>query len=603
MLSDELYDQCVPILRDDSLEDEDKTEKLEELFRKETTFAGKQLDNLVLDALWRYRSGNSGTSSPAPSRHTVIRRPSPAPWQIARTPTPSQNSPRMIRPPPGLTKSSTASPFTSPRASPRLTLSTPYIPHSPRLDAYQFSEYSPPNEAYGDLGSEAVEWLVNDDAANNAAGDPNGYPADWSAANAMDPYDLLRSILGADKTNDELEKALEDSNYDLTATIVAAMEGQAVEAISPAASVPEPEKSVLIGKSMSPAFRPATPAGQQKSHILCKYYLQSGHCARADCRFSHNPSKVLCKYWLAGSCLAGDSCQFSHDPSMLMARMMIDSGAGQQQSQMQPNFQLQDYDAFPALQAGLGGVPAFYPAGAEYAGFDQIYNVVAGAVNHSSGLNPLATYTPSGSSRPQSRPGSRQASRAATPSIPAANDEENFPSLGSAVAVKVGKKHHGKRGGHGHHKESPQSLADLVRMSPSPNPALFRKAPQKTRSFVASANSQNNAAARAIQPPEQVPWLSTGDTVNKAYVKARGEAFKHGGLRNKFLQGAAQAYNRRDSRAAKALSLRGQTENNLMREAHREAARILYEERNKENGVGDNELYVDLHGKWLERAA
>jgi hypothetical protein len=58
---------------------------------------------------------------------------------------------------------------------------------------------------------------------------------------------------------------------------------------------------------------------------------------------------------------------------------------------------------------------------------------------------------------------------------------------------------------------------------------------------------------------------------------------------------AAQAWNRSDSRAAKALSLRGQSENNLMREAHREAARILYEERNKSND-DSRELYVDLHG-------
>jgi hypothetical protein len=33
-----------------------------------------------------------------------------------------------------------------------------------------------------------------------------------------------------------------------------------------------------------------------------------------------------------------------------------------------------------------------------------------------------------------------------------------------------------------------------------------------------------------------------------------------------------------------------------MREAHREAARILYEERNKGND-DSKELYVDLHGK------
>lgn len=61
---------------------------------------------------------------------------------------------------------------------------------------------------------------------------------------------------------------------------------------------------------------------------------------------------------------------------------------------------------------------------------------------------------------------------------------------------------------------------------------------------------------------------------------------------------AAQAWNRNDSRAAKALSLRGQSENNLMREAHREAARILYEGRNKDKGPNAKQLFVDLHGKY-----
>jgi DNA-nicking Smr family endonuclease len=64
---------------------------------------------------------------------------------------------------------------------------------------------------------------------------------------------------------------------------------------------------------------------------------------------------------------------------------------------------------------------------------------------------------------------------------------------------------------------------------------------------------------------------------------------------------AAQAWNRNDARAAKALSLRGQSENDLMRKAHREAARELYEERNK-NSSQNCELYVDLHGLHPEEA-
>ena len=58
---------------------------------------------------------------------------------------------------------------------------------------------------------------------------------------------------------------------------------------------------------------------------------------------------------------------------------------------------------------------------------------------------------------------------------------------------------------------------------------------------------------------------------------------------------AAQAWNRNDARAAKALSLRGQSENDLMRKAHREAAELLYAQRNKDNS-SSSEIYVDLHG-------
>jgi DNA-nicking Smr family endonuclease len=68
---------------------------------------------------------------------------------------------------------------------------------------------------------------------------------------------------------------------------------------------------------------------------------------------------------------------------------------------------------------------------------------------------------------------------------------------------------------------------------------------------------------------------------------------------------AAQAWNRNDARAAKALSLRGQAENEAMRKAHREAAAALYSARNQHlsaTSEEDEELYVDLHGLHPEEA-
>lgn len=277
-----------------------------------------------------------------------------------------------------------------------------------------------------------------------------------------------------------------------------------------------------------------------------------------------------------------------------MQRMMLESAATPPLHHMQPNFQVSDYDSFPALQAPPTNINQFTASGYDWDAFEK-HNGSIGAVAPPPGFNPLASYVPNGPSRPQSRPGSRHTSRAPTPSVPAVDDAEAFPSLGSAAAAKGAKKHHGKRGGHGHaHKEAPGTLADLVRMSPSPGPVQLRKNFQKPRGYM---GREASGSSTAIPAPEQIPWLETGDTANKAYLKARAEAIKHGGLRNKFLQSAAQAYNRNDSRAAKALSLRGQTENNLMREAHREAARALYEERNKNVGSTARELYIDLHGK------
>lgn len=300
MLSDDTYDLCLPILQDDSIHDDDKSDKLEELLRDKAAFTGKQLETAVLDALWRHKDSSGGVSSPPPIRHTVIRRPSPAPWQLSRASTPSHSqglgsaSPAFAR-----TKSSTASPFTSPRASPRLAHVSLHIPHSPRLDAYQFSESSPTaSQNYPDFDSDSVEWLVNDETGSNASsfageGSLNGAAAEWMQPQAMDPYDMLRLITKDDRSNEELEKIMQENGYDMSQTIMTLMDGQDLP--TPPVAVVEPINSILIGKSLSPAFRPATPLGQQKSHILCKYYLANGSCARADCRFSHDASKVICK--------------------------------------------------------------------------------------------------------------------------------------------------------------------------------------------------------------------------------------------------------------------------------------------------------------------
>jgi DNA-nicking Smr family endonuclease len=155
----------------------------------------------------------------------------------------------------------------------------------------------------------------------------------------------------------------------------------------------------------------------------------------------------------------------------------------------------------------------------------------------------------------------------------------------------------------------------------SPSPALGQQRKVETGRKIRTYGGSESAAARKIPEPQHIPWLETGARANQQYLKYRQEAIKHGSIRNKFLQrlvvqqleekeltvhSAAQAWNRNDARAAKALSLRGQAENDAMRKAHREAAKALYEERNKHLSTSrvddDEELYIDLHGLHPEEA-
>ena len=314
MISDVVYDLCLPVLKDESAEDEDKTDQLLELLKQETSLTGSSLDNAVLDVLWRFRESAAPSPSPPPARHVVIRRSSPASWQLHRPSTPLASSPVSsfsLVPPPGLSRvrSSTASPFTSPRPSPRMAFASPRIPHSPDLNAYEFPvETGPAVDISGDYGNDAVDWLVNDDAASIASsaaftpGSENVYggvgTAYFQPAQIdMSPYDILRSVVGEDKSDDEIERALEANGYDLTMAIVELMADQHLAVQQSTDVFASGGGSVLVGKSMTPSPMAPNPMANTppRSGVVCKYFLSSGACLRADCRFSHDLSNHVCK--------------------------------------------------------------------------------------------------------------------------------------------------------------------------------------------------------------------------------------------------------------------------------------------------------------------
>jgi hypothetical protein len=591
------------MLDDKKLNDEEKTEQLEELLKADYT--GAALSSAVLDALWRHRNAGHAESS-TPFRGTITKQKSPAPWQMNRVPTPLASPPLgsspgllpafpVSRPGFARQKPSVPSPFASLRPSSRLALAQP-IPHSPNLDAYTPADQSPIQDIYRDYGSDNVDWIVADDLASNAlstgTGILNTAAPEWQPQPDMSPYDIIRSVLDDKKTNEEIEDALEKSFYDLgqTMALLTGADSSDTQVHSPPL---KHEASVLIRKSMtSEPIRPFT-SNTVKSPVVCRYWASTGSCLRADCRFAHDASNHICKYWLSGNCLAGEMCQFSHDPSAFMSSLNISDPSAIRNSTPLHGFHLQNQtEQFPSLQNQShrpSSHSSLSQANGQFPTFMPMSQQRGQGGYHSQGAN----------SRPHSRPNSRHQNRPDVQSSLSMDDPEAFPTL-SSLNTKRSSKHYGPHS-HGHgslEKETPSSLADLVRSSPSSASGPRRvEAIKKVRS-----GGQDSSAALKIPPPQYIPWLETGERANQQYLKYRQEAIMHGSLRNKFLQSAAQAWNRNDSRAAKALALRGQAENDAVRKAHREAAKALYEERNhflttdSAGGNADKEMYVDLHG-------
>lgn len=301
MANDDIYASCLPILKDETLEDEDKTEKLEEFVREQHNLSGKALEAAVLDTLWRSR--NSSLSATLP-QHTVRKSRSPAPWQqTSRSATPVGRSPRSATtspapasaPRPSLLrmKSGGGSPFTSPKPSPRFAFAAPNIPHSPSLDTYAFNTGDKTPDIYGNYGSENVDWLVNEDGASQTPGEAGASGYNAAQTVEMSPYDMIRSVLREDKPDNEIKKVLEANGYDLSVAITAFMDTASPESsFASPATVQQQDRTYLVGKSMAPT-RPRTP--MQKSPIVCRYWLSTGQCLRADCKFSHDLSQHLCK--------------------------------------------------------------------------------------------------------------------------------------------------------------------------------------------------------------------------------------------------------------------------------------------------------------------
>ena len=168
------------------------------------------------------------------------------------------------------------------------------IPHSPNLNAYEFAERSSVPDVYGDLNSDTVDWLVGEDARSTASSTTglNGLAPEWYPPPDMSPYDILRSVLGDRRTDEEIEEALAANAYDLGATMAALTEKDALDYNAGSNN----EGTVLVGKSMAmEQSNQLAQSGPNRSPVVCKYWLSTGQCLRADCRFSHDLMNHVCK--------------------------------------------------------------------------------------------------------------------------------------------------------------------------------------------------------------------------------------------------------------------------------------------------------------------
>ena len=309
MDSEAVYESCRPIFENKGIEDEERTEKLEKHIKQEHALTGRNLEEAVLDVLWRFKESTNAESKSPSARNQPPRRGSPAPWQSPRMSSPlaspSLKGTNRAKPPTfGTTPAAfkrvpygPASPFTSPRPSPSLAFASP-LPHSPSLHRYEFSEPTYTQEDYSDLGGDSIDWLVNEDIesrpSTSGTGALNGAAASWiqPQQTEMSPHDMLRSVLGDVKSDQEIQAALEANGFDLSMTVMNLMgSGPAPEQSSSA----QTEQQILIGKSMTAEAPKTTNNSNKRSGIVCKYWLSNGNCLRADCRFSHDLSGHLCK--------------------------------------------------------------------------------------------------------------------------------------------------------------------------------------------------------------------------------------------------------------------------------------------------------------------
>lgn len=368
--------------------------------------------------------------------------------------------------------------------------------------------------------------------------------SEWTSVDAydtMNPFDILRSVLGSSDLDEDISKALEKNGFDIQRVLEIMkdnMESIQQEQFQDHEQDEQPnhadDESVSdsIGDSIY-----LDNAQNEHSKVLCKYFVQYGECLRADCFYSHDLSSRICKFWLQGSCLAGDECAFLHEIPSNLLEATLEPAAEPTYSTIRP-FDLTKEDDFPMIGAkkskkGISGKPASQKPTSAWAANPLIHSSSNSSVSGGWNSTTNRSWNPS--------------SKSFQPTWSSSNNLSDNKNAQDLVSSKIGDQ---------------KKLSLLVRKSVD------------------------------ILRPKHIPWEDTEFLSNSEYMVLRKSAARHANLRNRYLQLGADSWHTNDAEAAKLYSLRGQSHNEKMMADYEAASDLIFSQRKEPSA----EVYIDLHG-------
>ncbi|KAK9465291.1 hypothetical protein V1512DRAFT_249288 [Lipomyces arxii] len=335
----ELQARCEEILSKSDVLEEEQTDEVVRVIQdyyaaQGRVLASSDLEGLVLDALWRHRTGG------------VRAKTGGGPSYVGRVPVVRRFG-RDVR---TMSVESVSSTVSSTRTgSPEVgfedEVKAAVEGFSPFVDIYDEEQPKQPMDEQA-VSVSAVSSSSSPSTSVSSVSAITSQPENVSSTSSTSPFDHIRAGLNlasaSSLTDADIANALESYGYDVLAAMTALMDRLTGRV------VPEPVKVQTIG----PAYSIEAPQVKDgpKAATVCRYFLTTGQCLRPDCRFTHDLSATVCRYWLQNSCLAGSTCVFLHSiPPELLAKLPEPQHVVSASQPVRRHVTLKDETEFPSL--------------------------------------------------------------------------------------------------------------------------------------------------------------------------------------------------------------------------------------------------------------